>query len=325
MTWDKKKRLSGRFISILALIIMLCSTGPSYADSSETVYHETEEEAAAELREQMLKRKTKVTVGFKAEPDQDELKAMIGRLVDEATEHTGNPDEGDYITFQYESFKGMAQTGALDYEPVVTIEYDLSYYDNKRQEKEADKKANEIIESLELEDKTDYEKIQSIYDYICDNVDYEPAEDGDNINRTAYGALVGGKAVCQGYTVALYKLLLMEGIDNRIIFGKGVSPEGKKSPHTWNIVRLEDKYYYIDPTWGDTADRKEYFLVPAGAGFEDAHIADEEFADESFTEKYPMAEEKYSPERSAFMQRAASLASRIAAGIHNIFVNDEDQ
>ena len=44
MIRDKKKRLSGRLISILALIIMICSAGPSFAANGETEYLKQEPE-----------------------------------------------------------------------------------------------------------------------------------------------------------------------------------------------------------------------------------------------------------------------------------------
>ncbi len=61
-----------------------------------------------------------------------------------------------------------------------------------------DEKVDEIIESLELDDKTDFEKIAAIHDYICDNVEYETNEKDSNTVRTAYGALIEGRAVGQG-------------------------------------------------------------------------------------------------------------------------------
>ena len=62
MIRDKKKRLSGRFISILALIIMICSAGPSFAETSDVVYYESEAEAVEALRGHMKQREETVKI-----------------------------------------------------------------------------------------------------------------------------------------------------------------------------------------------------------------------------------------------------------------------
>jgi transglutaminase-like putative cysteine protease len=213
-----------------------------------------------------------------------------------ALEHTGEPDEGDYINFQYASYEGSAETTVADGAPAVKIEYKLSYYDSLDQEAEVDRKVKEIMKELDLDDMTDYEKTVAIYDYLCDNTEYEAAEDGDDIRRTAYGALVQKKAVCQGYSLALYRLLLAAGVDNRIIFGTGIDPGGSDGAHTWNIVNLYGKYYYIDATWDDSTGSRKHFLQPAGSGFEDTHIPDDEYEDDFFTTQYPLADTEFNGE-----------------------------
>ena len=318
MIWDKKKRLSGRFISILALMIMICSAGPSFAETSDITYFDNEKEAAEELRELMKQREETVTIGLMGSTDQDGLQEIIGKLVKEATAHTGKPDEGDYIGYQYASYKGLARTAYVGFSPAMEIEYTLSYYDDARQEAEVDKKVDEIIESLELDDKTDFEKIAAIHDYICDNVEYESAEKGDNTVRTAYGALIEGKAVCQGYSVSLYRLLLEAGIDNRIIFGKGLSDTGDSGAHTWNIIELNDEYYYIDATWDDAGYQYQYFMVPAEAGFEDSHVADESYDKDFFSEDYPLSDEVYKDEAVGLKGKILKLVNAMMSSIQRL-------
>ncbi len=309
-------------VSLITAVIMICTAGPvfaesekadpSFAEAGDITYHETEPEAAAELREHMKRRDVRAVIGIEGSTDQEGLQKVIGRLVDEAAAHTGKPDEGDYITFQYATYKGYATADVNGSSPSVTIEYDLAYYDDAEKAAETDKKVREILTSLELEEKTDYEKVEAIYDYICDNVEYEPAQDSGDIRRTAYGALVDGKAVCQGYSVSLYRLLLEADIDNRIIYGSGISSLGTKAAHTWNIVELYGKYYYLDATWDDASGNRDCFLRPAGVGFEDDHIADERYSDESFTEHYPMAEMEFNAETDGLLDRITDVANRVS-------------
>lgn len=289
-----KKIKLNRLITVLiafAAVLAVCIAVPFSAEASGITYHENEEDAVAELRGDMKQRKTRVTIGIAGSIDEDGLQDVIGRLISEATEHTGKPDEGDYIAFQYASFKGMARTTYSGTTPAYEIEYELAYYDDADQEAEVDKKVREILEELELDEKTDLEKITSIHDYLCDNIEYEAAEDDSDIRRTAYGALVEGKAVCQGYSVSLYRLLLEAGIDNRIIYGTGVSDFTEGGPHTWNIVKLDGEYYNMDVTWDDSTLSRDYFLVPEGEGFEEEHIADDEFGDDTFKEDHPLSDE----------------------------------
>ena len=70
----------------------------------------------------------------------------------------------------------------------------------------------------------------------------------------AYGALVKGCSVCEGYAKAYKYLLNSVDIECEIIVS---------ATHAWNAVKLEDKWYYVDCTWDDLGGSKisyEYFL-----------------------------------------------------------------
>lgn len=288
-----KRAYLKRITAIAAAIAISLAAVSFYAHAETVTYHDSGDDAAAELREAMRQRQKNVIIGLTGSTDQAGLKEAIGRLVDRALEHTGKPDEGDYLKFQYATYKGQARTTDADGAAAVEIDYLLKYYDDREQEDEVDKAVEAIMEDLQLDGLSEYEKIEAIYDRVCDTIKYEAAEENDHIRRTAYGALVEGKAVCQGYSLALYRLLLEAGIDNRIIFGEYVDPEGAGVAHTWNIVRLYGKYYYMDVTRDDSLDSREYFLRPAGSSFEDDHRADAEYSAKSFTGKYPMAQEEF--------------------------------
>ena len=63
---------------------------------------------------------------------------------------------------------------------------------------------------------------------------------------TAYGAMVDGIAVCEGYAKA-YKYLL-EQVDIHAFLC-----ESLQIKHMWNIVEIDSKYYHVDVTWDDPA------------------------------------------------------------------------
>lgn len=286
----------------------------AFADD-DVVYQDNADDAVAVLREGMKQRKGNVTIGVLGSTNEDGLKQVIGRMLDLATQHTGKPDEGDYINFQYAAYKGEAHTTHSGVEPAVEVKYSFTYYDSAEQEAEVNSKIVEALIALDLEHKTDYEKVVAIHDYICSCAKYDPAEDGEDIKRTAYGALVEGRAVCQGYCVAFYRLLLEAGIDNRVIFGEGVGVDGRTASHTWNIVDLYGEYYYVDITWDDIGGKRDYFLVPAGAGFEEDHIAGEEFGEDFFTEKYKMATDVFRGDLMGSVSKIKWAAEDICAAI----------
>jgi hypothetical protein len=63
---------------------------------------------------------------------------------------------------------------------------------------------------------------------------------------TAYGGLILGRAVCEGYSEAFQYLLHQVGVECLIAGG-----EGNGQPHQWNIVRIDGEYYHVDVTWND--------------------------------------------------------------------------
>ena len=95
---------------------------------------------------------------------------------------------------------------------------------------------------------SDYEKELYLHDKLASIVTYE---DGAN-SHNAYGALVDGKAVCEGYAEALQCLLQACGVQSVIVLGSSVNPSTNQAEgHAWNMVRIDGKYYHTDLTWND--------------------------------------------------------------------------
>ena len=120
-----------------------------------------------------------------------------------------------------------------------------------------DTAVSNLLKSLNVSGKSDYQKVGAVYDYICDNVtyDYDNLEDDSyTLKFTAYAALKNKTAVCQGYALLFYRLMLELGIDARVIAGDG------GGPHGWNIVKLGNVYYNADTTWDAGVDEYQFFL-----------------------------------------------------------------
>ena len=90
---------------------------------------------------------------------------------------------------------------------------------------------------------SDYEKSLILHDALIKSITYDlTAPNAHN----AYGALVDGRAVCEGYAEAYQILLEKVGIMSYVVRGMG-----NGESHAWNLVRLDGKYYYSDLTWDD--------------------------------------------------------------------------
>lgn len=141
----------------------------------------------------------------------------------------------------------------------VRVILEPKYYETKEvlenRDIEVNKKIDEIIKELITPEMKDYEKEKVIHDYIVNNCKYDERYFSGNMPResyTAYGALIEEVAVCQGYAVAMDKLLKAAGIDTMIILGEAKDEETNKYiSHSWNLVKFEDEYYHLDATWND--------------------------------------------------------------------------
>ena len=105
-----------------------------------------------------------------------------------------------------------------------------------------------------------YDKYYYLAAVISEKVTYDKAPR----NRfTPYGALVDGRAVCEGYSQAFFLLCQEAGL--WCAFRHGL-PKGEG--HVWNMVRLESGIYNVDITWSDghgepyTVDWYDCFVKP---------------------------------------------------------------
>lgn len=73
--------------------------------------------------------------------------------------------------------------------------------------------------------------------------------DADSQAYTAYGALIEGEAVCEGYAKAMQLLLRRNGIQATVVSGTSLDTN---EAHMWNLVKINDNTYYLDPTWNDS-------------------------------------------------------------------------
>ena len=118
------------------------------------------------------------------------------------------------------------------------------YGDRRDRYQKATKKLDEVIKSLNLDGKSDYDKFKAVTNWIVSNVRY------DEDNETKYqhdltGAVLDGLAVCDGYVGTFYYMANAVGLN--ALFEDGIT-NSNRIRHAWNLVQIDGTYYYVDPT-----------------------------------------------------------------------------
>ena len=173
---------------------------------------------------------------------------------DETYKETGNPEAGNGLK-QFLYARGNLLNDKLD-----KIVYDentksykgvfyyhaLSYKVSNERYREAIQIADEVLKEMDLESKSEYDKVKTIMAWISANVKYDEHYYGkpNQEAKTEYpyditGALIDHYGVCQAYANLFFYFVTAAGMN--VLYESGDS-------HAWNLVEVDGKYYYIDPT-----------------------------------------------------------------------------
>ena len=169
--------------------------------------------------------------------------------------------------------KAVANNPSISYYNGVTAfsngTINFKYKSNRQAILEKNKKVetevNRIIKEKIKKDMSEIEKVKTIHDYLVLSVAYDYENFVKNSvpqdSFEAYGALINKVAVCDGYTKSMALLLNKIGIQTIQVSGIG-----NGGNHSWNMVKIEGRYYHIDTTWDDPVPNKpesvqyNYFL-----------------------------------------------------------------
>lgn len=132
--------------------------------------------------------------------------------------------------------------------------YVLPQVENKA---EFETKLKEVANSITGDN--DYEILENIHNYIITNVSNESLN-GEEIQQTAYGALMNNKASDEGASNLFTLLCREKGINSAIIRGDYVDGENTKM-HQWSGVYIEDKWYAVDTDLDNIEDSKDFFMI----------------------------------------------------------------
>ncbi|MGN1329527.1 MAG: transglutaminase domain-containing protein [Eubacterium sp.] len=307
------KRLLSVFLSICIVLSCVFSFSVvSYADDEIMTISEAEQY----MKEQMLDRQESISFKISADEDLTQFDKSIDHFFQYAVsqENSTSSSDGDYLYQNCSSMSGKMNicnnifTSEVEYYEFI---YDLKYNSTEEQEEYVDAEVAEEVSLINASgDITDFAKIKMVHDYICDKVKYDfdnvGVTEGDCEFRSAYGALMNGKAVCQGYALLFHKICKELGFSTRIVTSE---------THAWNIIKLGDKYYNVDCTWDDSyndnsnATDNNYwnnivtyrFFMRGTGDFNKGipanqiihHTLESQFTTDEFMAEYPMAETLY--------------------------------
>lgn len=146
------------------------------------------------------------------------------------------------------------------------------------------------------------QKVKYVHDEIIRNTSYrlENTCQPENIGhiRTAYGALVKGESLCEGYSRAVKAVLDRLGIPCILVQGGAQVTTDKTQPHMWNYVQIDSKWYGVDATMDDPIsqlpgeggvdgfERSDYLLVGDDV-MGRRHVPDGVMSEANFEFTYP--------------------------------------
>lgn len=137
------------------------------------------------------------------------------------------------------------------------------------EQKRLEESADALLRQTDLTG-SDAEIALRLHDLLIENAWYNEDAGTDDYAHTAYGALVEnssgipGGALCDGYSLAYEYLLQRAGVTCTVVCGYAGSSQDNLQKHAWNLVRLGDDWYEVDPTWDDL----DLEISPSSEGYD---------------------------------------------------------
>lgn len=223
-------------VIIITLILMNITTLKAFADGTFSNLREMEEDIYKHLQNR------DITFSYIYIGTREEFQNNINKIIKNAY------SKDDYLERSWLEIKPKAEITSTGIETTINV----TYLTTKEQEEYVDRELKSATFSIINKQMSDLDKVTAINDYIINRYEY----DYTIKSTSAYSALTTSVTVCQGYAMTAYKMLNYAAIDNRIVVGTC-----NEIPHSWNIVKIDGKWYQLDITNNDSINKDKYFLV----------------------------------------------------------------
>lgn len=157
--------------------------------------------------------------------------------------------------------------------------------------------------------------------------------------RTAYGALVEGESLCEGYARAVKAVLDQMGIPCILVQGGYQVNDNRLQPHMWNYVQIGGEWFGLDATMDDPKsplpsengvdglERSDYLLV-GGDVMGRRHVPDGVMSEAEFAFAYPeiagqglMYDEVFNSNGLKVAYNAEAVDGGVQAGVYKVSYN----
>ncbi|MFB9274071.1 transglutaminase domain-containing protein [Cohnella cellulosilytica] len=144
----------------------------------------------------------------------------------------------DYLHYIVKTYKYKAAIKGNS----ATIDFSFTYWESLAQTAEVRKQVASVIKRILTPGMNDHQRVKTVHDWVVANLAY----DTRLVSHSAYDGLVDGSTVCQGYALLTYEMMKQAGVAVQIVEGTS-----RGRAHTWNLVRIDGKWYHLDTTWND--------------------------------------------------------------------------
>ncbi len=224
-------------IMSLALLLLLCSCAESYEyyedngireRKAEVEYVDSEEKLYNIIYNSIAEFQTRVLISDNN--SSETIFAVRKRVLDD------NPE------FFWTDASSVMHSGNTNYNElnISPLDSNTSLDDVRKMCEKVSDAADRIINDIP-DDASDWEKILFVHDAIVNNTHYQ-LDDTDKYTNTVYGCLVRKSTQTYGYTQAFQYIMKRLGFECGNVTNDG---------HSWNYVRLDGKYYWVDTAWDD--------------------------------------------------------------------------
>lgn len=130
----------------------------------------------------------------------------------------------------------------------------LTPYGKPEEKEKIDQFIRQWVQKNVTEDMTDEKKVREIHDFIVLNykgyIGNKSNEDLQYSFDSPAGLIFGEGGKCLSYSRLFAKMAKASGLEVLYVLGEARSSDGWGG-HAWNMVKVQNEWYFIDVTWDD--------------------------------------------------------------------------